>query len=92
MSAAARRYRRPKPPPPPKPSSFARLHDRAWRTLERAGEVFTPADGTGRLTGWCPVCRDGLLALRVIDGEEPFIRQDGCTAGCTHEQIAEALG
>ena len=26
------------------------------------------------------MCRDGLLALRVIDGEEPFIRQDGCTA------------
>jgi hypothetical protein len=80
-----------KPPPLPKPTAYARLHRRVWAALERSGTVFTLADGTGRLFGWCPVCGEGTVDVRVIDADPPFVRQHGCTDGCTGEQVARAL-
>jgi hypothetical protein len=91
-SLEARRYRhRPPTVKPPGRTPYQRLHDRVWRALAGAGEVFPACDGTGRMAGWCPVCRTGVLVVQLIDVDPPRWRTEGCSAGCTFELIEDVL-
>jgi hypothetical protein len=95
-TARAPRYA---PPPRRRPNPYERLHERVWAALEASGEavtgvrlgsVFTRADGSGWLYGWCPSCREGTVAVRLLDNP-PRVRVDGCSAGCTDDQLTAAL-
>ena len=98
-SAAARRYRRPKPPPPPKPSRYAQLVEEVITALQRAGEEVTGSrwaigglgSGTGRFTGYCPVCAVGLVDLQILNTDPPRVRTDGCSNGCSSDLIWDTL-
>jgi hypothetical protein len=88
--AVAYRYR-PRRQAPRKPSEYAQLVERAWAALEQAGpHVFSMADGTGRLIGWCPVCREGSVLVQVLN-DPPRARTAGCSAGCPSRRVLTAL-
>jgi hypothetical protein len=37
------------------------------------------------------VCREGTLLIRLVDADSPFLRCDGCDAGCDAKQIVRRL-
>lgn len=86
-------YRRPSSPPRPKPTRYAAFYDRVRGGLERltGSTVFALCDGSGRLVSYCPRCRAGVLTAWLSDDPPVLAIPDGCTAGCTETQIAEAL-
>jgi hypothetical protein len=79
----------PRPVKRHKPDRYQRLVNRVWRALESAGPVFY--FGTSWLSGRCPVCRTGVVGVLLIRTEVPEIDTDGCSAGCTAEQLAKVL-
>lgn len=90
----------PPPPPSPPPTPYMRLHRRVWAALETAGlevtgekfSVFGGGDPDLPLMGWCPVCRQGTVAVHLIDDDPPRIRLlEGCTAGCDADTVAKAV-
>lgn len=100
VSLSALAYRPPPPPPRPKPTRYARLVERVWGALERAGHevhggtynVFGGGDPKLPLMGWCPVCHQGTVAVFVLHTDPPKIRlNEGCTGGCTPDEVARAL-
>ena len=87
------------PPPPHKPTRFAKLHARVWAALKSAGlevtgwefSVFGGGDPDAPLSGYCPVCRRGIVAVWLLD-DPPRIRLDeGCSAGCAPDEIVRAM-
>jgi hypothetical protein len=97
-SLAALRYRAPRATySPSKPTPYARLVERVYGALARAGEavtghptVFGLGDPSLPLMGWCPVCERGTVAVTLLD-DPPRLRLDGCSAGCPPKRIVEAL-
>lgn len=76
-----------------------KLVERVIAALKRAGiaatgwefSVFGLGDPTAPLSGWCPVCTRGTVAVWLLD-DPPRIRLDeGCSAGCPVERVVEAL-
>jgi hypothetical protein len=47
--------------------------------------------GSGRYTGWCPVCADGLVDIRVLKTDPPRARTDGCSNGCSPDLIWDTV-
>lgn len=98
-SLEARLYKPPPPPPPPKPTPYARLVDRVWSALQAASQKVTGSQwavsGGGDpelpLTGYCPVCCRGIVAVRLIHADPPEIDLDGCSAGCSAQQIVRTF-
>ena len=76
-----------------------RLFERVFGALQRAGEQVTGSEwavgglgnGNGRLTGWCPVCHQGLVTVALVDADPPELDLAGCTAGCTADTVARAI-
>ena len=90
ISREARRWRPQKSPVRrPKPDGYARLVDRVYAALGRVGEVYSL--GGGQFAGYCPLCCEGTVLIRLIAGDPPFLRYDGCDAGCDAEQVARRL-
>ena len=87
------------PPPPTRPSPFARLHSRVYGALDRAAReagcgkfcVFGVGDPDLPLTGYCPVCGTGTVAIRLLDTDPPRMRTEGCSDGCSADLIAGAI-
>jgi hypothetical protein len=63
--------------------------DSVWAALETTGTVF--ALGRDVLAAHCPVCRVGTLSVRLIDADPPAVRLNGCSAGCSAEQLLAVL-
>lgn len=90
---------RPRPGSRPKPDRFQRLFDRVYEALAGAGErvhgsregVFGLGDPNLPLMGWCPACHAGTVSIRVLATSPPAIDVDGCSDGCTWQQVNEAL-
>jgi hypothetical protein len=53
--------------------------------------VFTYADGTGRLMGYCPACGLGCVAVQILNTDPPRARTDGCSNGCSTDLIWGSL-
>jgi hypothetical protein len=91
--------RLPPPPPSPPPTPYMRLHARVYGALKRVGlevtgeefSVFGIGDPDLPLMGWCPACRQGTVAVRLIDADPPALDVEGCTAGCTDVQVSKAF-
>ena len=80
-------------PKPYRPSESQRLIG-VWQTfLKRTGmPVFNVHPGAGtRYVAWCPVCEQGIVTVAFPRTDPPVARLDGCTAGCTPEQIVRAI-
>lgn len=91
--------RLPPPAPSPKPSPYARLVERVWAALKRAGIeakdspwlVFGGGDPSLPLMGYCPACERGVVAIWIVDADPPRLRFEGCTDGCDFETVKAAL-
>jgi hypothetical protein len=89
----------PSAPARPKQTAAARLRSRVYAALDAAGvellggsgHVGGLGDPEAGLAGYCPVCRRGLVHVCVIDAAPPELEFDGCSAGCSFEQVKEAL-
>jgi hypothetical protein len=70
-----------------------RLVERWQAFLGRTGmPVFNVHPGAGTtLAAWCPVCERGQLEVDFPKTDPPVARLDGCSAGCTDEQIVKAM-
>lgn len=91
-ASEATRYRPPASPRRAKPTPYAQTLERAWQAMEAIGTVFPLVDGTGRLMGWCPACKQGTVTIMVLGSDhEPRLRLAPCSAGCSEEQIARSL-
>lgn len=80
------------PPPPYKPSESELLIGR-WRAFLGTTDlpVFNVAEGAATTyAAWCPVCRRGIVTVAFPRVEPPTARLDGCSAGCTFEQLVKA--
>jgi hypothetical protein len=96
---ASRRPRRPKPPPAPKPTRYAELVGDVLAALKRSSMEATGWEwsigglGTGKgvYHGWCPVCADGLVEIRVLNTDPPRARTPGCSNGCSPDLLYDAL-
>jgi hypothetical protein len=75
----------------PKPTAYARLVDRVWAALEARGTVLPLCDGSGMVLGYCPSCGIGTIAIRIVDVTPPQLDLDGCSDGCTVEQLKQAI-
>lgn len=71
------------------PGAYERLVRRVWAGLEAAGTVFYVT--SDYIAGRCPVCSMGTVNVHFIPTDPPEIEIDGCTAGCSVEQLAKAL-
>lgn len=69
---------------------FLRLVDRTWDRLIEQG-LTVHYISRCHIASYCPVCVTGTISIRFIESDPPRIRMDGCTAGCTAEDIAERL-
>jgi hypothetical protein len=74
-----------------KPTPYELLVRRVWDALAEAGTVFYV--GPRYIAGWCPACRMGTVNVHFIGGDEdPKLRLlDGCTAGCSTDDLARVL-
>lgn len=98
-SAAARRYRRPPSARRREPSPYERLFDAVYQLLKDAGiavhgdewGVFGLGDPDLPLVGWCPVCRAGTIAVRLLATDPPRARTEGCDAGCSPDLISDVI-
>jgi hypothetical protein len=85
-------------PRAPKPAPVVRLRRRVYSALDAAGiEVVGKPGCIGGLgdpdagfAGYCPVCRRGIAQVWVLDNP-PRVRVDGCSAGCSDDQVLGAL-
>jgi hypothetical protein len=72
-------------PPPPKytDTPYALFHRKVCRNWEKATGVkpFLTCDGTGRMSGPCPVCQGVTVVARVVDGARPELDVDDCDTG-----------
>lgn len=82
-----------------KPSDRERLYRLVLAAFQSAGQIACGSewavgglgDPRAPLTGYCPVCYVGLVSVQIVDADPPFLRLDGCSAGCTPEQIARSI-
>jgi len=86
--------------PRPRPTEYEQLVTDVHAALDaanvavhgRTGSVFGLGDPRLPLMGYCPACRTGTVAIRLIRGARAsHARTEGCSDGCPGERVLEVI-